>query len=66
MLSRLGVIPALVLSLLIGIGTANADKRIALIVGNSAYQNVGRLPNPINDAEAIAGLLRNSGFDVVT
>ena len=44
---------------------ALADKRVALVIGNSAYQNVPGLPNPINDATAIAELLRNAGFDVV-
>jgi uncharacterized caspase-like protein len=44
---------------------ALADKRVALVIGNSAYQNVPSLPNPINDATAIAELLRSAGFDVV-
>ena len=44
---------------------ALADKRVALVIGNSAYQNVPSLPNPINDATAIAELLGNAGFDVV-
>jgi uncharacterized caspase-like protein len=35
------------------------------VIGNSAYQNVPGLPNPISDATAIAELLRNAGFDVV-
>jgi uncharacterized caspase-like protein len=42
-----------------------AEKRVALVIGNSAYQRVITLPNPSNDAAAIANLLRNSGFDVV-
>ena len=44
---------------------ALAEKRVALVIGNSAYQNVPGLPNPINDATAIAELLRHAGFDVV-
>jgi uncharacterized caspase-like protein len=44
---------------------ALADKRVALVVGNSAYQNVVRLPNPVNDASAIAELFRGAGFDAV-
>ena len=35
-------------------GPASAEKRVALIVGNSAYQNVTRLDNPKNDAALIA------------
>lgn len=29
---------------------ALADKRVALVIGNSGYQNVSRLDNPKNDA----------------
>ena len=44
---------------------AMADKRVAFVVGNGAYQNVAALPNPPIDAKAMAALLRNVGFDVV-
>jgi uncharacterized caspase-like protein len=44
---------------------ATAERRVALVIGNSAYKHVGRLPNPVNDAAAIATLLRVSGFDVI-
>jgi uncharacterized caspase-like protein len=44
---------------------ASATKRVALVLGNSAYQNVTRLPNPINDATAFAATLKAAGFDVV-
>ncbi len=40
------------------------ERRVALIVGNSAYAGAGRLANPGNDAQAMAGLLRGLGFDV--
>src|SRR5262245_2016732 len=43
-------------------GPANAEKRVALVIGNSAYQHTRALPNPKNDAEAIAKLLRDNGF----
>ena len=42
-----------------------AAKRVALVLGNSAYQNVARLPNPVNDGAAIAAKLKDAGFDVV-
>jgi hypothetical protein len=45
--------------------TARADKRVAFVVGNGAYKNVAQLPNPPIDAKAMAGVLRNVGFDVV-
>ena len=44
---------------------ALADKRVAFVVGNSAYKNVAQLPNPAIDAKAMARVLRNVGFDVV-
>jgi Caspase domain len=42
---------------------ALAQKRVALVIGNGAYQNVANLPNPIKDASAIAEMFRKAGFD---
>ncbi len=42
-----------------------ADKRVALVIGNSAYSNVSKLPNPASDAEAIGILFKRAGFDIV-
>ena len=44
---------------------AFAMKRIALVIGNSAYQNVAPLANPANDANAMAAMLKSAGFDDV-
>lgn len=44
---------------------AFAEKRVALVLSNSAYQNVAPLPNPINDGALIAATLKDAGFDVV-
>src|SRR6201996_956129 len=44
---------------------ARADKRVALVVGNSEYQNVVALANPVRDAAAIANMFKKAGFDVV-
>jgi uncharacterized caspase-like protein len=44
---------------------ARADKRVALVIGNSAYKNVTPLDNPRNDARLIADTLRGLGFVVV-
>jgi uncharacterized caspase-like protein len=44
---------------------AFAGKRVALVLGNSAYQNVAPLPNPVNDGEVIAATLKQAGFDAV-
>lgn len=45
---------------------SQAERRVALVIGNGAYKNVPRLPNPPKDAKAMAALLRNLGFEVVT
>jgi uncharacterized caspase-like protein len=42
-----------------------AEKRVALVFGNSAYQNVAALPNPVNDGAMMAATLKEAGFDVV-
>jgi uncharacterized caspase-like protein len=44
---------------------AFAEKRVALVFGNSAYQNAAKLTNPVNDSGVIAATLKNAGFDVV-
>jgi hypothetical protein len=44
---------------------AFAEKRVALVIGNSAYKNVARLTNPVNDAAAVVGMFKNAGFDEV-
>ncbi|GLR83551.1 caspase family protein [Bradyrhizobium iriomotense] len=44
---------------------AAAERRVALIVGNSAYKNASTLSNTINDSAAIAALFKSIGFEVV-
>jgi len=61
-LCRLALFALLVLLLPAG---AYADKRIALIIGNSAYQKAPKLTNPGHDAGAIGALFRVMAFDVV-
>jgi len=45
---------------------AMAADRLALVIGQSAYRSVAPLPNPANDAAAMAKLLEDAGFDVST
>jgi len=40
------------------------DKRVALVIGNSAYTQ-GPLTNPVNDARAIAAKVKGLGFEVI-
>lgn len=42
-----------------------AESRVALVVGNSGYQSVSPLDNPINDALDISVALEGLGFDVI-
>jgi len=51
--------------LLLACEPAWAAKRVALIIGNSAYQNVPPLSNPVNDGAIMAATLKSAGFDVV-
>ena len=44
----------------------HAEKRVALMIGNGAYQKVPALPNPPNDAGALAGSLQRLGFSVLS
>ncbi|QDW39911.1 caspase family protein [Bradyrhizobium sp. KBS0727] len=44
---------------------AFAEKRVALVIGNSAYRNVAKLSNPANDAAAVATMFKSAGFDTV-
>jgi hypothetical protein len=43
---------------------ASPEKRVALVIGNSAYQNTPALPNPRNDATEIGKVLKRLGFEV--
>ena len=36
----------------------------ALIIGNASYAGNSKLPNPINDAKAMSGMLRGLGFTI--
>jgi hypothetical protein len=65
-LSRLLTLAICALALLAGSSEmAFANKRVALVIGNSAYQNATPLLNPGKDANALADLFKKAGFDVV-
>ena len=42
-----------------------AEKRVALVIGNSAYEQTVRLKNPNNDAVDVSAALKKLGFEVV-
>lgn len=43
-----------------------ADRRVALVIGNGAYAHAPALPNPPNDAAAVAAALQRIGFEVLS
>jgi uncharacterized caspase-like protein len=47
---------------LISFNAFSASDRIALIIGNSKYQNLGTLNNTINDAKAVEKSLKEMGY----
>ena len=57
---------ALVVSCLVLLaGPALAGKRVALVIGNSAYEHASKLDNPAKDARLMADTLRALGFTLV-
>jgi uncharacterized caspase-like protein len=48
-----------------GIGSVHAEKRVALVIGNSAYRTVPVLPDPDADAKLMSDTLLSLGFFVV-
>nr|WP_314960330.1 caspase family protein [Bradyrhizobium cosmicum] len=56
---------ALIFAFLVACAPAQAERRVALVIGNSAYKNAPRLANPVNDAGLVGGMFRNAGFDTV-
>ena len=60
------VVAVVVLVVLATPAVVLADGRVALVVGNSTYAHIGRLPNPDNDARDLSAALRRLGFEVTT
>jgi uncharacterized caspase-like protein len=55
-------------ALLAVLAPAHAEKRVALVIGNDRYANLGateQLQKAVNDARAVGGALRGIGFDVL-
>jgi hypothetical protein len=43
----------------------SAETRVALVIGNGAYQNAPSLPNPAHDAADVAAALERTGFQTI-
>ena len=59
-------IGTIIAALLLGAMPAGAATRVALVIGNSVYQHVPLLPNPVNDAADLSASLKRLDFDVRT
>jgi uncharacterized caspase-like protein len=57
-------VAALIVGCLLMVGSARAESRVALVIGNADYQSAGRLANPANDAKAITKALQSVDFEV--
>jgi hypothetical protein len=69
MTGRIGIVSRLIFAaflLCAGLSsTAHAEKRVALVIGNSDYRSVPKLPNPDADAKLMSDTLLSLGFFVV-
>jgi hypothetical protein len=67
-LARLAVLAAIAFGFAASVSLAAVqpnDKRVALVIGNGAYQSAVRLDNAVFDARAVADSFRKLGFQVV-
>jgi hypothetical protein len=69
MASRIAIVSRLIFAAILmcagGCSAAHAEKRVALVIGNSAYRAVPALQNPVADATLVADTLSSLGFSVV-
>jgi hypothetical protein len=56
---------SLVASLLAFTSPAQAEKRVALVIGNNDYKNVPKLQKAVNDARTMGDTLKQLGFSVM-
>jgi hypothetical protein len=65
---RISLVLSTVLALFCGMATANAEKRVALVIGNNDYVNlpkVQQLEKAVNDARSVGDALEKIGFNVI-
>jgi Caspase domain len=63
--ARLIVLSMAAAMAVMSVAPAAADKRVALVIGNGAYRNAPRLPNPTNDARDVAAALKRLNFETI-
>ena len=62
--SKLFIVFAAFMTLVLSTVAEGASKRIALVIGNASYSTMPSLKNPVNDARLITDTLRKVGFEV--
>jgi uncharacterized caspase-like protein len=65
MFTRLLLLGTLFAATIGSMATASAERRVALVIGNSAYEHAATLRNPRNDANEMAETLKKLGFKVL-
>jgi uncharacterized caspase-like protein len=64
-LRRFPIALTLILTVISASTVIAQDKKVALVIGNSAYRKVQTLSNPVNDAKDVAASLKRIGFTVL-
>jgi hypothetical protein len=64
-LSRLAALTGVVAVALLAAAPAQAEKRVALVIGNNDYKNVPKLQKAVNDARTMGDTLKQLGFNVM-
>jgi hypothetical protein len=64
-MGRLWVLVLAVLGLVCGSAAHAAERKVALVIGNSGYTGISRLTNPGNDARLLSAAAKQAGFDVI-
>ena len=53
-----------IVACILSAGTASAERRVALVMGDDDYRTVRKLDNAVNDARSLEETLKKLGFDV--
>jgi hypothetical protein len=64
-LSGLPTLTSIAIALMALAAPAQAEKRVALVVGNNDYRNVPKLQKAVNDARTMGATLKQLGFSVM-
>ena len=64
-LSRLAALTGVAVAFLALAAPAQAEKRVALVIGNNDYKNVPKLQKAVNDARTMGDTLKQLGFTVM-